>query len=64
MSPRETILQALVAILSKIPHEKILPSVLMTIDFFAALPYIMKGDLRMSVYWIAAGVLTLSVTWL
>lgn len=46
------------------PKEKIFPTILMCLDFFAAVPYIMKGDLRMSVYWIAAGVLTLSVTWL
>lgn len=46
------------------PKEKIFPTVLMILDFLAAVPYIMNHDLRMSVYWIAAGVLTLSVTWL
>lgn len=46
------------------PKEKIFPTILMVLDFLAAIPYIAKGDLRMSVYWIAAGVLTLSVTWL
>lgn len=30
----------------------------------AAVPYICKGDVKMSVYWISAGVLTLAVTWL
>ena len=46
------------------PKEKILPTILMIIDFMAAIPYIIKGNLAQSVYWIAAGVLTLSVTWL
>ena len=44
--------------------EKIFPTVLMALDFLAAIPYIVKGDLKMTVYWIAAGVLTLAVTWL
>ena len=48
----------------KMPKEKIFPTVLMILDFFAAVPYAMNHDLRMTVYWIAAGVLTLSVTWL
>lgn len=47
-----------------IPTEKILPTLLMVIDFLAAIPYAVKCDLRQTVYWIAAGVLTLSVTWL
>lgn len=46
------------------PVEKILPTILIAIDFGAAVPYIAQGDLGKSVYWIAAGVLTLSVTWL
>ena len=45
-------------------HEKILPTILMLLDFGAAVPYIFKGNLRMSVYWIAAGTLTLALTWL
>lgn len=44
--------------------EKIFPTILMALDFIAAVPYVFKGDLKMSVYWIAAGVLTLAVTWL
>lgn len=44
--------------------EKILPTVLMLIDLFAAIPYIHKGDIGQVVYWVAAGVLTLAVTWL
>lgn len=46
------------------PKEKIFPTVLIILDLLSAIPYIMNHDLRMSVYWIAAGVLTLSVTWL
>ena len=38
--------------------EKIFPTVLMALDFCAAVPYAVKG------YWIAAGVLTFSVTWM
>jgi hypothetical protein len=44
--------------------EKIFPTILMILDFFAAVPYAVKGDVKMFVYWVAAGVLTLSVTWL
>lgn len=45
-------------------NEKIFPTVLMVLDFLAAIPYAVKGDVKMTVYWIAAGVLTLAVTWL
>lgn len=45
-------------------NEKVFPTILMIIDFIAAVPYICKGDVKMTVYWIAAGVLTLAVTWL
>lgn len=44
--------------------EKFFPTILMALDFIAAVPYAFKGDLKMFVYWIAAGVLTLAVTWL
>ena len=51
--------------------EKIFPTVLMALDFCAAVPYFcaavpyaVKGDMKMLVYWIAAGVLTFSVTWM
>lgn len=44
--------------------EKIFPTILMSLDFIAAVPYAFKCDVKMTVYWIAAGVLTLSVTWL
>lgn len=42
----------------------IFPTILMALDFIAAVPYMAKGDIKMTVYWIAAGVLTLAVTWL
>lgn len=44
--------------------EKVFPTVLMVLDFLAAIPYAIKADLKMVVYWVAAGVLTLAVTWL
>lgn len=44
--------------------EKVFPTVLMFLDFLAAIPYAIKADVRMVVYWVAAGVLTLAVTWL
>lgn len=46
------------------PKEKIFPTILMILDFLAVIPYIPTGDLGKIVYWIAAGVLTLAVTWL
>ena len=45
------------------PKEKIIPTIMMVLDFLAAIPYIGK-DAGQVVYWISAGVLTLSVTWL
>jgi hypothetical protein len=44
--------------------EKIFPTLLMALDFCAAVPYAVKGEMKMLVYWIAAGVLTFSVTWM
>jgi hypothetical protein len=41
---------------------KILPIVLMIIDVAAAVVYCCDGDYRRAVYWIAAAVLTLTVT--
>lgn len=41
---------------------KIFPTVLMTLDFIAALVYLSDGDYRRFIYWCAAGVLTASVT--
>lgn len=44
--------------------DKIFPTILMILDFCAAVPCAARGDIKMFVYWVAAGVLTLSVTWL
>ena len=46
------------------PKEKIFPTILIFLDVASAVPYIVKCDLRMSVYWLAAAVLSLSLTWL
>lgn len=43
---------------------KIFPTILMALQFVAAIPYAIEGDFRMTVYWIAAGVLTLDLTYL
>ena len=45
-----------------IPREKILPTVLIAIDLLAALGYVPTGEWRRVVYWVAAGVLTYTVT--
>lgn len=45
-------------------NAKILPTIMMVMQFAAAIPYAIEGDSRMTVYWIAAGVLTLDLTWL
>lgn len=43
---------------------KIFPTILMILQFVAAIPYAIEGNIKMAVYWIAAGVLTLALTWL
>lgn len=35
----------------------------MALDFVAAIVWAFHGDFRKVVYWIAAGILTLTVTW-
>lgn len=40
-----------------------LPTILIVIDFISAIPYAIRGDVRHAVYWVAAGVLTWTVTW-
>lgn len=45
-------------------NAKIFPTILIVLDFLAAIPYAYNHDLKMTVYWISAGVLTLSVTWM
>lgn len=36
----------------------------MVLQFVAAIPYAIEGNARMTVYWIAAGILTLDLTYL
>ena len=45
-------------------NPKILPTVMMVLQFLAAIPYAIEGNARMTIYWIAAGVLTLALTYL
>ena len=45
-------------------NEKVFPTILIVLDLFSVVPYAMKGDLRMSVYWLSAALLTFSLTWL
>lgn len=43
---------------------KFLPTVLIVIDYLAAIVCGFHGDVKNVVYWLAAGTITLSVTWL
>ena len=42
---------------------KLFPTILIILDICAAIGYIPDGDWRKVVYWIAAGVLTYTVTY-
>ena len=42
---------------------KIFPTILIILDIFAAIGYIPDGDWRKVIYWLAAAVLTLTVTY-
>ena len=42
--------------------EQIFPLLLITLDFGAAVMYALSGDWKKTVYWIAAGVLNITVT--
>ena len=42
--------------------EKILPLVLIIIQVMSAIPYTLTGDWRHTIYWIAAAVLNIAVT--
>jgi hypothetical protein len=44
-------------------REQILPTVLIVIDVLAAIGYIPTGEWRKVLYWVAAAVLTYSVSW-
>ncbi len=43
-------------------YEKILPLLLIIIDVLASAVYLSNGDIKRFVYWIAAAVLTFTVT--
>jgi hypothetical protein len=45
-----------------ITHPRFHPMLLMTIDFLSALFYLLNKDYRRAIYWLAAGVLTATVT--
>jgi len=42
--------------------EKLFPTILIVLDVLAAIVYAFVGDVRLTVYWIAAAVLTVCVT--
>ncbi len=43
--------------------EKIFPTVLIVLDVCAALAYLPSGDYRKVIYWLAAAILTATVTY-
>lgn len=45
-------------------NTKIIPTIMMVMQFLVAIPYAIDGNTKMTVYWIAAGVLTLALTYL
>lgn len=44
-------------------HAKAFPTILIILDFMDATVYLSQGDVRRCTYWIAAGVLTITVTY-
>ena len=42
---------------------KLFPTILIVLDFAAAIVYSFNGDIRRCIYWMAAGVLTICVTY-
>jgi hypothetical protein len=42
---------------------RIFPTILAALDFISAIAWAINGEPRKVIYWISAGVLTLSVTW-
>ena len=43
--------------------EYIFPTVLIMLDIMSSIPYGVKGNLRMMIYWLAAATLTACVTY-
>ena len=46
-----------------ITNEKFFPTILIFLDVCAAVSYGMNGDIRKVIYWLAAAVLTVAVTY-
>lgn len=44
-------------------NPKLFPSMLIVLDVCAALVYLSQGDLRKTIYWMAAAILTTTVTY-
>ena len=42
---------------------RVFPTILIALDFAAAAVWIGHGDVRKVIYWAAAGVLSITVTW-
>lgn len=42
---------------------KVFPTILIVLDVAAAIGYVPSGDWRKIIYWIAAAILTFTVTW-
>lgn len=42
---------------------KLFPTILIILDVCAAIHYGFDGDIRKVIYWLAAAVLTITVTW-
>lgn len=40
----------------------IFPVILIILDFSASIVYFVQGDIRLGIYWMAAGILTTSIT--
>ena len=43
--------------------EYLFPTALIVLDVLAAIPYAVKGNIRMMIYWLAAATLTACVTY-
>lgn len=43
--------------------EYIFPTTLIALDVLAAIPYAVRGNIRMMIYWLAAATLTACVTY-
>jgi hypothetical protein len=42
---------------------KIFPTIMIILSFLSSIVYLYNGNIRMTLYWLAAAVLTLSVTY-